>query len=119
MNQVETGERDDKHDPAGELVKEAERFIRIPILHAEAGPDDADNVGGNGDRNARQSKNDAAFRGFLEKVPIKNGQGEQAHQGAYTAACLRYFELHDWKFDDIALMKRGNSQHRQDVAGDP
>src|SRR5258708_24283178 len=119
MHQVETGERDDKHNPARELVEETERFIRIPILYAEAGADDADNVGGNGDRDAGKSKNDAALRGLLEKVSVEDSQGEQAHQRAYTAARFGDLQLHDRKFDDVAFVEGGDAEYLKDVTCDP
>ena len=99
-------------------MEEAEGFLRVPILNAEAGADDAGDVGSDGDRNAGQGKNDAAFCGALQKVAVEDSQGEQAHQGADAAAGLGDLQLHDWQFDDIAFVKRGDAEHGQNVAGD-
>src|SRR5882757_261018 len=118
MNQVEAGERDDKHDPAGELVEEAESLFRIPILYAETGTDDAGDVGGDSDGNAGQSKNDAAFRSLLEKVAVKDSQGEQAHQRADSATGLGDLQFHDRQFDDVTLVQCRDAQEGQYVTGD-
>ena len=99
-------------------MEEAEGLIGVPVLHAEAGADDADDVGGDGDRNAGESKNDAAFRGALEEVAVEDCQGEQAHQGANAAAGLGDLQFHDRQFDDIAFVERGNAQQWENVAGD-
>ena len=74
VDEVEAGERDDEHDPAGELVEEAERLDRIPVLDTEAGPDDADDVGRDRDGNAGQGQDDAAQGGALKKVSVKDRQ---------------------------------------------
>ena len=64
-------------------MKEAECFFRVPVLHAEAGAYDANNVGGDGDRNTGESKDDAPFgggAGMVLRVDVIDA-ALQAHYG--------------------------------------
>ena len=99
-------------------MKEAKSFLRVPVLHAEAGADDAGDVGGDGDGNAGQCKNDAAFRRALEEVAVEDSQGEQTHQRTDAAAGLGDLQLHDRQFDDVAFVESRDAEQRQDVTGD-
>ncbi len=107
VDQIEAGERDDEHDPAGELMEEAKRFVGVPVLDAEAGTDDAGGVGGDGDGDAGQGKDDAAAGGALKEVAVEDSEGEEAHEGADAAAGLGDLKLHDGQFDDVALVEVG------------
>ena len=60
MNQVEARKRDEKHEPAGKLMKEANRLIRIPILHTESRSKNAQRIGSHGDGYAGERQDRAA-----------------------------------------------------------
>lgn len=98
-------------------MEEPQRLGRIPVLNAQAGPNDADGIRSDRDWDAGQCKNHASARGSLQKIAVEDSQGEQAHKGAYAAACFGYLQLHYWKLNDITLLQGRNSQQRQDGAG--
>src|ERR1700722_10283316 len=101
MHEIEEAERDDEHDPAGELMEEAEGFVGVPVLHAETGADDAGDVGGDGDGDAGEGEDDAAGGGALEEVSVEDGEGEEAHEGADAATGFGDFKGHDGELDDV------------------
>lgn len=118
MDHIETDERDHKHDPAGELMKEAECLVGVPILNAEAGADDAGDVGGDGDGDRGQCEDDAAAGAALQEVAVEDGQGKEAHERTDAAAGFGHLKLHDGQLNDVALLECGDAEHGENVAGD-
>ena len=118
MYQVEEDQRDDEHDPAGELMEEPERLVGVPVLDAEASAYDAGDVGSDCDRNGRSCEDDAAGCGALKKVAVKDGQGEETHERTDAATGFSNFQLHDGQLNDIAFLKCRHTKHGEDVACD-
>src|SRR6266446_4536059 len=105
MNQIEACERDHKHHPAGELVKETKRLVGVPVLNAEAGTDNASGVGGDRNGYAGESQGDTAPGGLFQEVAVEHGQGEETHKRADAAAGFGDFELHDGQLNDVTLVQ--------------
>src|SRR3984957_702427 len=99
-------------------MEETESFVGVPILYAEAGADDAEDVGRDGDGDGGESENPAAGGGALEEVAIEDGQGEEAHERADAAAGFGDLQLHDRELDDVALKQNRYVEDGKDVAGD-
>ena len=99
-------------------MKEAEGLVGVPILNAEAGADDAGDVGGYGDGNRGQREDDAAGGAPLQKIAVEDGQGEEAHERTDAAAGFGDLELHDRELNDVALLECGDAKHGENIAGD-
>src|ERR1700730_17702959 len=117
MEDIEADQGDYKHNPARELMKEAERFFRMPVLNAASGPYDTRGVGSDGNGNTCEGKDNAPSGGALQKVAIENGQREEAHQRADSATGLCDFELHHREFNDVSLQQDRHSKQRKNHAG--
>ncbi len=87
-------------------------------MHAEAGADDAEDIGGDGDGDTGQGQQDAASGGAFEEVAVEDGEGEEAHERTDSATGLRDLELHDGKLDDVAFEQDRDAEHGEDLAGD-
>ena len=89
MDEIEAAEGDEEHQPAGELVEEPEGLVWVPILDAEAGAEDADDVGGDGDGEAGDGEEDTAPGISLEEVAVDDGDGEEGDAGSGCRSRLR------------------------------
>lgn len=118
MNEIETYEGDAEYDPAGELMEETERFVRVPVLNAEACAHNAKDVGGNRNGNARERQDEAPDVAALEEVSVKDGERKKAYERANAAAGFSDFERHDGQMDDVAIKQNRYAEEGKDVAGD-
>src|SRR6266702_1659875 len=105
MKDEQASQRHQEHHPAGKLVKESERLIRVPVLDTQSRTENPHSVGGNRNRNAGQREYGATREGSFEEVSIEYREREQADQGADAAACLGDFQLHYGKYYYVSVAK--------------
>ena len=98
-------------------MEEAYGLVGVPVLDAEAGADDPCCVGKDGDGDGGEGQHDATPGAALQKVPVEDGDGEEAHEGADTAAGLGDLQLHGRQLDDVAVAQDRHAEERQNGAG--
>ena len=98
-------------------MKEPQRLLRIPVLNAQPGTQNAQRIGGDCNRNAHQGENGAPKSRFLQKVSIEDRKREKAHQRTDAATGLRHLQPHCREFDDIPLAQHRYPEYREQRAG--
>jgi len=113
MEQEKHDQGNDENDPTGKLVEKPLGLVWIPVLHQQAGANDAQTIGQNCDRDGRQCQDHADRSAGLEQVSINDGQCSQRHQGANSAAGFRDFQRHGRQLNDVAFAQNGHAHQRQ------
>jgi len=114
--EVEHGQRDNEDQPSGELVKKALSFVRIPVLNQQAGADNAQAVGGDGNRNRRQGEH-RRIATLRSSSTVDHRKCGQRHERANSAARLRDFQRHCGKNNDIAFAQYRHTHPGKRSAG--
>src|SRR5438309_2580269 len=97
-------------------MEKPERFIRIPILNAKPGANNAQCVRRDSNRNTQEHQQNPLKIRFLQEVSIKNRERPQAHERPDTATSLCDLERHRGQLNNISLAQHRHIEQGKDLA---